>query len=109
MDIGTLLLMVGVSYAFGIFWYSLLPGSIPDHTWRVAAFPFFLIFLGHTFFQYGPTFGGLYAYTVIVGSLFGTLVDWAIHELRHPHLSHMPDIEEPMPATRQAPPRPMGA
>lgn len=109
MDIGTFLLMVGVSYAFGIFWYSLLPGRIPDHAWRVAAFPFFLIFLGQAFFRFGPAFGGLDVYTVILGSLAGTLVDWGIREFRHPLLSHLRDVEEPAPGTRQAPPRPMGA
>lgn len=110
MDIGTLLLMAGVSYAFGIFWYSLLPGSIPDHTWRVAAFPFFFIFLGETFASYGPAFGGLHPITVVIASLVGILVDWAIREARHPYLSHEPDVEEPLhPRTRRMPPTPSGA
>lgn len=88
MDIGSLLLMVGLAYAFGIFWYSLLPGSIPDHTWRVAAFPFFAIFLGETFLAFGPAFEGLHPLTVAGASLVGILVDWAIREARHPQISH---------------------
>lgn len=99
MDIGSLLLMVGVAYGFGVFWYSLLPGSYPDHTWRVAAFPFFAIFLGETFLAFGPTFGGLHALTVVGASLVGTLVDWAIREARHPRVAHEAEIR----------PSPMGA
>ncbi|MDP2660042.1 MAG: hypothetical protein Q8R28_04875 [Dehalococcoidia bacterium] len=51
----------------------------------------------------------LYVWAAIGGSLIGTKADWAIREAKRPHLIHAPDIEDPMPATRQSPPRPMGA
>ena len=30
MDLGTLLLMLGLSYALGLLWYSLLPAKLPE-------------------------------------------------------------------------------
>ena len=30
MDLGTLLLMLGLSYALGLLWYSLLPARLPE-------------------------------------------------------------------------------
>lgn len=93
MDIGSLLLMVGAAYAFGVFWYSLIPGSLPGHVWRVAAFPFFAIFVGETFFPYGPAFGGLHPMTVAGASLVAVLVDWAIREARHLRVTHEAEVK----------------
>src|SRR3981081_2841035 len=39
MDVGTFLLMLGLSYALGLLWYDLLPGKLPQQVWRVAAYP----------------------------------------------------------------------
>ena len=48
MDVGTFLLMLGLAYALGLFWYDLLPGKLPEQLWRVAAYPFLGIFVAHT-------------------------------------------------------------
>ena len=45
MDVGTFLLMLGLSYALGLFWYDLLPSKLPEQVWRVAAYPFLGIFV----------------------------------------------------------------
>jgi pimeloyl-ACP methyl ester carboxylesterase len=45
MDVGTLLLMLGLSYALGLLWYDLLLGKLPQQVWRVAAYPFLGIFV----------------------------------------------------------------
>ena len=47
MDIGTLLLMLGLSYGLGLLWYELFPGKVPQHVWRVAAYPFLGMFAAH--------------------------------------------------------------
>jgi hypothetical protein len=39
MDVGTFLLMVGLSYGLGLLWYDLLPGKLPEQVWRVAGYP----------------------------------------------------------------------
>lgn len=93
MEIGTWLLMAGLAYGFGVFWYSLFPGHMPGNVWRVAAYPFFLMFVGETFFSYGPAFGGLHPITAAAASLVGILIDWAIVEMRHPafwEMKHAP-------------------
>ena len=33
MDIGTLFLMLGLSYGLGLLWYDLLPGKLPERVW----------------------------------------------------------------------------
>jgi hypothetical protein len=61
MDVGTLLLMLGLSYPLGILWYELLPGCLPEQLWRVAAYPFLGIFVAQSvlpsIFPGDPAFG----------------------------------------------------
>ena len=40
MDVGTFLLMLGLSYALGLLWYDLLPGKLPSRSgaWRRTHF-----------------------------------------------------------------------
>jgi hypothetical protein len=95
MDLGTLLLMVGVSYATGVLWYDLLPGRLPERVWRVAAYPFLGIFVAHTLLPavlpFDPAFGGLRLITTAVGSLVAVIVDWAITQARHPAIVPSPE------------------
>jgi hypothetical protein len=88
MDLGTILLMLGVSYGLGLMWYDLLPGKLPQQVWRVAAYPFLGIFVAEMLvpgvLTFDPTFGGLHLITVFVGSLVGVIVDWIITQARHP-------------------------
>jgi hypothetical protein len=88
MDVGTFLLMLGLSYAFGLFWYDLLPGRLPEQVWRVAAYPFLGIFLAEALLRpmmtFDPVFGGVHLIASVVGSLVAVLVDWLITTSRHP-------------------------
>lgn len=86
MDLGTLLLMAAFAYALGIFWYDLLPAKLPEHVWRVAAYPFALMVFGEAFFgAIDPwKFGGFHPLTAFFASLIGVLVDWAVTQVRHP-------------------------
>jgi hypothetical protein len=88
MDIGTLLMMVGLSYALGILWYDLLPGKLSELPWRVAAYPFLGIFVAEILlrdiFTFDVAFGGIHLATAFTGSLMAVIVDWAITQARHP-------------------------
>ena len=88
VDIGTLLLMLGLSYGLGVFWYDLLPGTLPEQVWRAAAYPFLGIFVAETFvpqvLTFDPKFGGISLITAFVGALVGVVVDWVITKARHP-------------------------
>ncbi|HLF09248.1 MAG TPA: hypothetical protein VI789_07865 [Dehalococcoidia bacterium] len=88
MDIGTLLMMLVLSYALGILWYDLLPGKLPQLPWRVAAYPFLGIFVAEIllreFLTIDLAFGGVHLVTAFVGSLVAVIVDWAITQARHP-------------------------
>jgi hypothetical protein len=98
MDIGTLLLMVAFAYGLGIFWYDLLPGKLPEQTWRIAAYPFVLTVLAETFVPFGPTFGGFHPATAVVAGLVGVIIDWVVTQVRHP--STTPLELQPATATR---------
>ncbi len=95
MDVGTFLLMLGLSYGLGVLWYDLLPGKLPEQVWRVAAYPFVGIFVAETFLPSlipgDPRFGGISLLTAFVGSLVAVLVDWAITQARHPSSVPMPE------------------
>jgi hypothetical protein len=98
MDLGTLLLMLGLSYALGVLWYDLLPGELPGRVWRVAAYPFLGIFIAHTLLQpvFGaadPAFGGLHLFTTVIGSLVAVVVDWVITRVRRPSLVAEPELQ----------------
>lgn len=84
MDVGTFLLMLALSYAFGVLWYDLLPGKLSTAIWRVAAYPFLGIWVAETLFQMGPDFGGLHLIPAAIGSIVAVIVDWIIATVRHP-------------------------
>ncbi len=94
MDIGTLLLMVGLAYGLGVLWYDLLPVREPDKVWRVAAYPFVGIFVAEAWLSpvmwFDPKLGSIHLITAVVGSLVAVLVDWAITEVRHPAIEAWP-------------------
>src|SRR5258708_9304169 len=73
MDVGTFLLMIGLSYALGLLWYDLLPSKLPEQVWRVAAYPFLGIFVAEALLPsvlpFDPRFGNLHVLTALIGSL----------------------------------------
>jgi hypothetical protein len=91
MDIGTLLFIVGLSYGLGILWYSLLPRTIPDRAWRVAAYPFVGIWVAEALLApslaFDPKFGGIHLISALVGSIVAVLVDWVITAVRKPSVA----------------------
>ena len=95
MDVGTLLLMLGLSYALGLLWYGLLPGKLPQQVWRVAAYPFLGIFVAEALLPsvltFDPKFGNLHLLTVLIGSLVAVVVDWIIQQARRPSLVLTPE------------------
>jgi hypothetical protein len=95
MDVGTFLLMLGLSYALGLFWYDLLPSKLPEQVWRVAAYPFLGIFVAEALLPsvlpFDPKFGNLHLITVLIGSLVAVVVDWVIRQARHPSLVLTPE------------------
>jgi hypothetical protein len=97
MDIGSLLLMLGLAYGFGVLWYDLLPGRLPDRVWRVAAYPFLGIWVAQALlsprFASDPEFGGLHLIAAIIGSLVAVIVDWIITAARQPALVSEPRRE----------------
>ena len=95
MDIGSLLLMLGLAYGFGVLWYDLLPGQLPDRVWRVAAYPFLGIWVAQTLltphFQNDPVFGGIHLVAAIIGSIVAVIVDWIITSARQPAVVLTPE------------------
>lgn len=94
MDLGTLLLMVGLAYGLGVLWYELLPRSMPDKVWRVAAYPFLGIYVAEALLSpvltFDPKFGGIHLLTALIGSIVAVVVDWVITDVRHPSLVASP-------------------
>jgi hypothetical protein len=94
MDLGTLLLTVGLAYGLGILWYELLPASLPDKVWRVAAYPFLGIWAAEALLApaltFDPKFGGIHLISALFGSLVAVVVDWAITDMRRPALAMWP-------------------
>lgn len=87
MEFATFLLLIGFSYAIGIFWYDLLPAKLAGKPWRVAAYPFMGIVLAEALFPagyLGHAFGALHVMPLVFGSLIGVLVDWMVMTFRHP-------------------------
>ncbi len=98
MDIGTLLLMLGLSYGLGLLFYDLLPGMLPERIWRVAAYPFLGIWIAEALLPtliltFDPSFGGIHIITALIGALVAVIVDWAITRARHPSVA--PQFYEP--------------
>src|SRR5713101_8330817 len=95
MDIGTVLLMLGVSYGLGLLWYDLLPAKLPERVWRVAAYPFLGIFVAEAVLapvlSFDPKFGGIHLVTALVGSVVGVIVDWLVNQARHPSMVLQPE------------------
>jgi hypothetical protein len=95
MDVGTILLMLGISYGLGLLWYDLLPGKLPEQIWRVAAYPFLGIFAAEALLRpvlpFDPTFGNLHLLTVLIGSLVAVVIDWGIRQARHPSMVLTPE------------------
>jgi len=95
MDVGTFLLMLGLSYPLGLLWYDLLPGKLPEAVWRVAAYPFLGVFVAEALLPsvlpFDPMFGNLHLLSVLIGSLVAVVVDWVIRQARHPSLILMPE------------------
>ena len=88
MDVGTFLLIVGLSYPLGLLWYDLLPGKLPEQVWRVAAYPFLGIFVGEavlsTALTFDPKVGGIHLISAIIGSIVAVIVDLLVTQARHP-------------------------
>jgi hypothetical protein len=80
--------MAGLAYGLGVLWYDLLPASVPDRVWRVAAYPFIGIYTAEALLPGILTFdlklGGIHLISALIGALVSVAVDWAITELRHP-------------------------
>ena len=95
MDLGSLLLMLGLAYGFGVLWYDLLPGALPDRLWRVAAYPFLGMWVAQAlltpYFPNDPVFGGVHLVAAIIGSIVAVIVDWIITTARRPALVSMPE------------------
>jgi hypothetical protein len=91
MNVGTFLLLLGLSYVLGLLWYDLLPGKLPEPVWRVAAYPFLGIFVAAALLPFDPKFGNLHLLTVLIGSLVAVVADWVIDQARHPSLVRMPE------------------
>ncbi len=91
MDFGTWLLLVALAYGFGVFWYDLIPGKLPDMPWRVAAYPFVLIVVGEAFLPVGPAFADVHPVTAVVASLVGVVIDWIVMLARSPEA--IPSLE----------------
>ena len=95
MDLGSLLLMLGLAYGFGVLWYDLLPGELPDRVWRVAAYPFLGMWVAQAlltpYFPNDPVFGGVHLVAAIIGSIVAVIVDWIITTARRPALVSMPE------------------
>lgn len=100
MDIGSLLLMLGLAYGFGVLWYDLLPGELPLQVWRVAAYPFLGIWVTQALFAsrfpMDPEFGGIHLIMAIVGTLVAVIVDWIITQARHPEMVAAPEPRREM-------------
>jgi hypothetical protein len=95
MELGTFLLLVGFAYGIGIFWYDLLPAKLAERPWRVAAYPFVGIVLSEAVIRpdwMGRAFGGLHIVPLLVGSLFGVVVDWLVTSYRHPAVIVAPEM-----------------
>ena len=88
MDVGSLLLMLGLSYGLGVLWYEILPARVPQKVWRVAAFPFVGIWVAEALLApvltFDPKFGGIHLLTALIGSIVAVVVDWAIVQARRP-------------------------
>lgn len=88
MEVGTLLLLLGLSYGFGVLWYDLLVGRLPQRVWRVAAYPFLGIWIAETLLPkvltFDPSFGGIHLISAVIGSLVAVVVDWVITIARRP-------------------------
>ncbi len=95
MDIGTVLLMLGVSYGLGLLWYDLLPAKLPERIWRVAAYPFLGIWVAEAvlapLLSFDPKFGGIHLVSALIGSLVGVIVDWLVTQARHPAMVMQPE------------------
>ncbi len=95
MELGTFLLLLAFAYGIGVFWYDLLPGRLPERTWRVAAYPFIGIMLMEAMAQpewMGPAFAGLHVVPLFFGRLIGVIVDWIVTSLRHPSAIVAPEM-----------------
>jgi hypothetical protein len=90
MELGTLLLMVGLAYALGVLWYDLLPGKLPEQAWRVAAYPFLGIFVAEALLPKvltaDPAVGNIHLISAFLGSLVAVIVDWIITQARQPRM-----------------------
>jgi hypothetical protein len=91
MQVATWLFMVAFAYGLAVFWYDLLPGHLPDRTWRVAAYPFALMVIGEAFVPVGPGFLGFHPATAIVAALIGVIIDWIVTTARRPHMVEAPE------------------
>ena len=84
--------MIATAYGFGLFWYDLLPGKLPDIPWRVAAYPFAVMVLGEALVPIGPAFQAFHPITAIIASLIGVVIDWIITYFRHPQAVATPEL-----------------
>lgn len=82
LDVGTWLLIAGLSYGFGVLWHDFLPGQRGMAPWRIAVYPFVAIFIAQALFQRGPEFGGVFLVPAVIATVVGVAVDWILYELR---------------------------
>lgn len=87
MSTETFLVLLALSYGFGVLWYEVIPAKVAPSPWRLAAFPFIGIWVVETFFSYysgyGPSFAGIHLFAAAGGSLVAVVVDCVIIDLRH--------------------------
>ena len=78
MDIGSFLVMLALAYGFGVLWYDLLPGRLPDRVWRVAAYPFLGMWVTQALltphFPNDPALGDVHLVAAIIGSIVAVIV-----------------------------------
>jgi hypothetical protein len=102
MDIGSLLLMLGLAYGLGVLWYDLLPGQLPDRVWRVAAYPFVGMWVAQALltphFENDPVFGGIHLIAALIGSIVAVIIDWIITTARQPSTVLAPEPRRAAPA-----------
>jgi hypothetical protein len=97
MDLGTFLLMLALAYAFGLLWYDLLPGRLPERVWQGAVYSFLGIFVAEalasktTALDFDPRFGGLRLLTAAAGTHVAVLVEWLITQARRPSRVTQPE------------------
>jgi|SRR5579871_2335956 len=95
MTIGTVIVILGLSYALGVLWYELFNGKLPGPVWRVAAYPFLGIIVAEmlmpSLIAGDARFGGIRLLAAFLGSLAGVVIDLLITRLHHRQVMALPE------------------